>query len=332
LWLFFVREHFLRFTTQMHGKTEPFYYFLPVLIGGTLPWSVFLIRAWQPAKWKEAQFRKEENRFLVVWFLFVFLFYSVSSSKLATYIAPVFLPMALFAGNIFRNHEEAPEQSTGQRGVFYRLLLWIQFLIIVAAVLLIPVLKQYHDPSLGLVIMISDAWWIYILPVFLAAGLMTFLPDWIARKKQTGWFFSAYLLCCLFLVGLLFPLNDFLSPYRSALVAKEAIARHVPRGKLLYQYRVNFYGIDFYNKIRTPIVEDFGELGDGIAKLPEAERKEYFLSAQDFFEKGRQEKEIYCITQHEERLKELRAQFARVDILWENGAFYLLRIRNQEQD
>ena len=332
LWFFFVREHFLRFTTQMHGKTEPFYYFLPVLIGGTLPWSVFLIRAWQPAKWKEAQFRKEENRFLVVWFLFVFLFYSVSSSKLATYIAPVFLPMALFAGNIFCSYEEAPTEPAGKRGALYRLLLWVQFLVIVAAMLLPPVLKQYHDPSLGLVIMISDAWWIYILPVFLAAGLMTFLPDWIARKKQTGWFFSAYLLCCLFLVGLLFPLNDFLSPYRSALVAKEAIARHVPRGKLLYQYRVNFYGIDFYNKIRTPIVEDFGELGDGIAKLPEAERKEYFLSAQDFFEKGRQEKEIYCITQHEERLKELRAHFARVDILWENGAFYLLRIRNQEQD
>jgi hypothetical protein len=134
------------------------------------------------------------------------------------------------------------------------------------------------------------------------------------------------------LAGLLFPLNDFLFPYRSALVVKEAIARNVPPGRLLYQYRVNFYGIDFYNKIRTPIVEDFGELGDGIVKMPEAERKEYFLSAQDFFEKGKQEKEIYCITQHEERLKELQAQFARMEVLWENGAFYLLRIRNQEKD
>jgi len=332
LWFFFVREHFLRFTTQMHGKTEPFYYFLPVLIGGTLPWSVFLIRAWQPAKWKERLFRKEENRFLAVWFLFVFLFYTVSSSKLATYIAPVFLPLALFAGNIFRGHEEAPSEPAGKREVFYRLLLWGQFLVIAAAVILPPVLKQYHDPSRGLVIMISNAWWICVLPVFLAAGLMTFLPDWIFRRKGAGWFSTMYLLCCLLLAGLLFPLNDFLSPYRSALTAKEAIARHVPRERLLYQYRVNFYGIDFYNKIRTPIVEDFGELGDGIMKMPEAERKAYFLSTQEFFEKGRREKEIYCITQHAERLKELQAQFARMEVLWENGAFYLLRIHNQAKD
>jgi len=327
-----VREHFLRFTTQMHGKTEPFYYFLPVLIGGTLPWSVFLLRAWQPEKWKERLFRKEENRFLMVWFWFIFLFYSVSSSKLATYIAPVFLPLALFAGNIFRCYEEAPVEPAGKRKVFYRLLLWTQFLVIAAAVFLPPVLKRYHDPSRGLVIMISNAWWIYVWPVFLAAGLLTFLPDWIARRKGSGWFASLYLLCCLLLTGLLFPLNDFLSPYRSALTAKEAIARHVPAGRLLYQYRVNFYGIDFYNKIRTPIVEDFGELGDGMMKMPQAERKEYFLSTRDFFEKGRREKEIYCITQHAERLNELRAQFPRMEVLWENGAFYLLRILNQAKD
>ncbi|HPC86463.1 MAG TPA: glycosyltransferase family 39 protein [Smithellaceae bacterium] len=332
LWFFFVREHFLRFTTQMHGKTEPFYYFLPVLIGGTLPWSIFLIRAWQPGKWKEQLFRKEENRFLAVWFLFIFLFYTVSSSKLVTYIAPVFLPAALFAGCIFRGYDEAPAQPTGRRKILYSLLAWGQFLIVGAALLLSPIVKSHHDPSRGLVIMISDLWWIYLLPVFLAAGLMIFLPDWIVRRKGSGWFASLYLLCCIFLAGFLFPLNDFLYPYRSALVAKEAIARYVPQGKLLYQYRVNFYGIDFYNKIRTPIVEDFGELSEGIAKLPEAERKKYFLSRQDFFAKCRQEKEVYCITQHEKRLKDLREQFAGMDMLWENGAFYLLRIRNQPKD
>ncbi len=66
--------------------------------------------------------------------------------------------------------------------------------------------------------------------------------------------------------------------------------------------------------------------------MPEAERKAYFLSTQEFFEKGRREKEIYCITQHAERLKELQAQFARMEVLWENGAFYLLRIHNQAKD
>ncbi|KAF0159794.1 MAG: glycosyl transferase family protein [Syntrophaceae bacterium] len=328
LWFFFVREHFLRFTTQMHGKTEPFYYFLPIIIGGMLPWLVYLIRAWQQKNIKACLFQKDDNKLLVVWFLFIFIFYTVSSSKLAPYIAPVFLPIALFAGRIFRNHEDELPDLLGKRKIFYRMALWIQSTMILIALLLPPILKQYSDPAKGLVVMTSDYWWVYIIPLLIAAALLIFLPDLIARKVRAGWFVTIYLLCCLLLAGMIFPLNDFLSPYRSALVAKDAIARHVPPGQLLYQYRVNFYGIDFYNKIRTPIIEDFGELGDGIAKMPQQERKKYFLSVNDFFEKIEQEKEIYCITQHLDKLTQLRSKYSHVDILWDNGAFYLLRIKN----
>lgn len=327
LWFFFVREHFLRFTTQMHGKTEPFYYFLPIIVVGMLPWLVFLIRAWQKTNIQACLFRKNDNKFLITWFLFVFMFYTLSSSKLAPYIAPVFLPIALFAGQIFRNHEELWPPISRQRKLFYTLLLSIQLFIILIALVLPPVLKQYSDASKGLVVMTSNNWWFYGIPVLIAAALMVFLPEVVARKYRSGWFLTVYLLCCLLLAGMLLPINDFLSPYRSALVAKEAIARHVPPGQPLYQYRVNFYGIDFYNKIRTPIVEDFGELGDGIAKMPTGERKKYFLSVNDFFEKIEQEKEIYCITQHQDKLNQLLSKYPRAEVLWENGAFYLLHVK-----
>jgi 4-amino-4-deoxy-L-arabinose transferase-like glycosyltransferase len=328
LWFFFVREHFLRFTTQMHGKTEPFYYFLPIIIGGTIPWSVYLIRAWQQKKWKEYLFQKDENKLLVVWFLFIFLFFTVSSSKLATYITPVFLPIALFAGSIFRNYEEELLEPSGRRKVFYRIIIFIQSLILAVALFGVPFLKRYADPDAGLVIMTSGYWWLYMVPALLVAVLMVFLPDWMARKYRSGWFLTIYLLCCLLLASMIFLLNDFLYPYRSTLVARDAIARYVPPDQLLYQYRVNYYGIDFYNKIRTPVVEDFGELGDGIAKMPVEEKKKYFLSVNDFYEKIKQENEIYCLAQRPKQLKELQANPWKVDILWENGEFYLLRIRN----
>jgi hypothetical protein len=195
-----------------------------------------------------------------------------------------------------------------------------------------PIAKQFSDPAKGLVVMTSGCWWVYILPALIAAAGLMFLPDWILRRTGKNWFMTVYLLGALFLAGLILPLNDFLSPYRSALVAKEAIAAHVPQNHLLYQYRENFYGIDFYNKIRTPIVEDFGELGDGIAKMPEAERKKYFLSRVEFFDKAQSEKEIYCITQHRDKLRELQAKLSGIDILWSNGAFYLLRIRQVIKD
>jgi len=326
LWFFFVREHFLRFTTQMHGKTEPFYYFLPIIIGGTLPWSVYLIRAWRK-NWKSYLFKPDENRLLAVWFLFIFLFYSVSSSKLATYVAPVFLPIALFAGNLFRNHEDGLPDLSGKRKMIYRFVLAAQALIIAIALFLPPILKQYSDPARGLVVMTSDRWWICIVPTLAAAVLLVFLPDLIARRLRRGWFPAVYLLCCLLLGGMIFPLNDFLSPYRSALAARDPIARLVPQGQLLYQYRVNFYGIDLYNRMRTPIVEDFGELADGIIKMPPEERRRYFLSVDEFFRKVDQGNEIYCITQHQDKVKQLRSRYSHVDILWDNKAFYLLRIK-----
>lgn len=327
LWFFFVREHFLRFTTKMHGKTEAFYYYLPIIIGGTVPWAVYLIKTWKKNALKESLFARNENKFLVVWFLFVFLFYTFSSSKLATYIAPVFIPLALFAGSLFKNYEENREQQESKTGkIIFQIMIMLQSLIFILALFVPPVLQRYSDAEKGLVIMISGYWWLYILLPGIVLILMTFLPDLIFGRLKKGWFLTIYILSGLFLGSILFPANDFLAPYRSAKVVREPIARLVPAGQDLYQYRVNFYGIDFYNKIRTPIVEDFGELSEGIAKLAPEEKKHYFLSVEGFYDLIGQKKEIYCITQHQARLKEIRAKFPRTRVLWDNGAFYILRI------
>lgn len=329
LWFFFVREHFLRFTTKMHGKTEPLYYYLPIILGGTIPWSVYLIKTWKNKFLQDSLFNKEENKFLLVWVLFIFLFYTVSSSKLATYIAPLFLPVALFAGCIFKRYEDEVEAaaSTGRK-IFYRLAVIFQSLILIAALIAPLVLQKYSDPEKGLVVMISGLWWLYILPPVIALILMAFLPDLISRKTKKGWYFSIYLLSALFLGSVLWPLNDFLGPYRSAKVAREAISRYVPPDQDLYQYRVNFYGIDYYNKIRTSVVEDFGELSEGIVKLAPEEKKRYFLSVEDFFKLCAQKREVYCITQHAEKLKQIKTRISSTEILWDNKAFYLLRIVN----
>src|SRR5438270_589415 len=42
---FFVHEHFARFLTTVHQRVEPWWYFLPLLLVGVLPWVVPLARA-----------------------------------------------------------------------------------------------------------------------------------------------------------------------------------------------------------------------------------------------------------------------------------------------
>lgn len=329
LWFFFVREQLLRFTTKMHGKTEPFYYYLPVIIGGIFPWFVYLIKAWPTKSIREALFAKDENKLLLIWILFIFLFYTLSSSKLATYIAPVFLPIALFAGIIFRQYEENTIDISGKKKILYHLAAILQSSIIFIALIIPPILNKYSDPAKGLVAMTSGNWWLYIIPPLLAAILLTFLADMIERKFRRGWFLTIYALCVILLAGSLFPVKDFLAPYRSSLIAKDAISRYVPKDQDLYQYRDNFYGIDFYNKIRTPLVEDFGELSEGTAKLQPDEKKRYFLTREEFFQLCAQRKDVYCITQHKDKLNEIKTKVRHVDVLWDNKAFYLLHINNQ---
>ena len=42
---FFVHEHFARFLTTVHQRVEPWWYFLPLLLLGVLPWLAALVRA-----------------------------------------------------------------------------------------------------------------------------------------------------------------------------------------------------------------------------------------------------------------------------------------------
>lgn len=100
LWFFFIDQNFLRFLTQKHNRSGPVYYFLPVLFGGLFPWSIFIPRA------VAIFWRTRELRLFLIWFFVVFLFFSLSGSKLPPYILPVFPALAMLLGCLFGDRRE----------------------------------------------------------------------------------------------------------------------------------------------------------------------------------------------------------------------------------
>ena len=321
LWFFFVQEHFLRYATSGHGKHEPFYFFIPVLIAGAMPWCLFLLKALKECNARIASlFGRDETVFLLVWAGFVFLFFSVSSSKLVPYIAPVFLPLAIFMGHIFRVHDDEagqPGARPAEMGIS-NLPVILSSVLFTAVLLVPPFLPDRGVP-------LRD-WWPWIAFPACMQALILFLPGIVRRRRNAGWFTTAFALTFLFLASLAFPLSQFLKPYKTAQPLIAAILEQVPAGREVYQYGMSLYGIDFYGRSRTPIVEDIGELRPGVEKLPPEEKNHYFLSYDTFRARLREEGEMYCALKYK-NIDRLKKEFPVQRILWNNNYYYLLHLK-----
>ncbi len=96
---FFIHEHFERFLTKVHRRDEPGWYFFPIFALGILPWLIpavsALLRAWKSEGGKQDF---QPGRFLLIWAVFIFFFFSISGSKLPSYILPIFPALALLTG------------------------------------------------------------------------------------------------------------------------------------------------------------------------------------------------------------------------------------------
>ncbi len=90
-----------RVFTTVHERTGPPWFYLPVLLGGFLPWSV-----WLPGSIRRAVglIRKGElspDALLLAWIVGPTLFFSMMGSKLPTYVLPLFPALALLVSRQF---------------------------------------------------------------------------------------------------------------------------------------------------------------------------------------------------------------------------------------
>jgi 4-amino-4-deoxy-L-arabinose transferase-like glycosyltransferase len=95
---FFINQNFARYISDVHHHEQPFYYFLPILLGLFFPWSGWLpalVPASMRAKALDWRTWDRSTIFLACWAVFPFLFFSLSTSKLPGYILPSLPPLAL---------------------------------------------------------------------------------------------------------------------------------------------------------------------------------------------------------------------------------------------
>lgn len=96
---FFVYQHFQRFTASGFNNNQPFWFYLPVLAGLSLPWSLWGGGILRAAFWSEGAVR-DLRRLAAVWFVVVVAFFSLPHSKLIGYVLPALAPLAFLLAEV----------------------------------------------------------------------------------------------------------------------------------------------------------------------------------------------------------------------------------------
>lgn len=254
---FFIHEHFERFLTKQHGRYQPAYYFIPVLLAGMLPWTIVLIGALAQA-WKRAsQQRFQVQRFLLVWAAVVFVFFSASSSKLVSYILPMFPALALLIG--------ARLTQMGARALAWQTL--PAALAGIALLALLPGIESYASREVPVAMFYAYADWLIAAALVQIAGAAA--CAWLAWRGKTTAALALLAGAGLVFAQLALSGHESLSRANSAYHIVQKIKHELKPGMPFYSVNTYDQSLQFYLRRSTTMVVYKDELGFGIAQEPE---------------------------------------------------------------
>ena len=101
---FFLKNNINRFKTSFEGHSGSLFYYIPVVLIGLIPYTSLFLKTLTKIK---VWFKHDILMFLSLWFLFVFIFFSLSGTKLPHYViygyTPLFFIMAIYLKDIKSN-------------------------------------------------------------------------------------------------------------------------------------------------------------------------------------------------------------------------------------
>ncbi len=256
---FFVHEHFERFLTQVHGRYQPWWFFIPILLLGILPWVVLLLdtlaNAWRGEVAQSPAFRPQ--RFLLAWALTIFVFFSLSGSKLPSYILPVFPALALLMGVQLT-------RASGARVFWYCLPLAVAGAL---GLWVAPRLKVLGSPKVPAELYAAYGQW--IAAASLVALLAAFAAAVLSRRGKVRQAVTVLALAGLVASQLAVTGHDTLSAEKSGYFLAQKMEPFLQPGTPVYSVRLYEQTIPFYIKRTVIPVEFEGELQFGLRQEPD---------------------------------------------------------------
>ena len=136
----FFDQTFGRFTSAFEKHDGPIYYYLIILIFLIAPYLIDTLKGISRLDLRN----NELEAFLFIWFIFVLLFFSFSSTKLPHYILYGITPIAFF---IFKNHDLIKKQNFNIASLSFHVFIWLLVLAIPFYLSYLTEVKESYEVS-----------------------------------------------------------------------------------------------------------------------------------------------------------------------------------------
>ncbi|WP_025916748.1 glycosyltransferase family 39 protein [Herminiimonas sp. CN] len=256
-YFFFIHEHFQRFTSEVHHRAGPWYYFIPLLLLGIAPWLGILfqsvLKSWSAAPGSTFK----PKRMLLVWAGFIFFFFSISGSKLPSYILPIFPALALLiavcwdaAGRLHLMLAAGLMAASGAVGLFF-----------------VPRIGTMTDVPLEIPLYLAYEPWVTAAAIaMLIGGIGAFLAAQRGRRElaATVLAISGFVGGQLLMIG-----HDPLGNYASGRPLVAAIEAEITPTTTLYSVGRLDHSLLFYLRRTMVMVENPDELDFELKRQPQ---------------------------------------------------------------
>ena len=254
---FFIHEHFERFLTKTHSRYQPAWYFIPMLLAGMLPWTLMLAGAALGGGRPEARDKFRPRLFLLVWSVFVFVFFSASSSKLPSYILPILPALALLVADHVKRLSS-------------RALAWhaAPYALGGAAMMVIaPQVVKFASADVPTILYQAYVPWLITAGGVLTAGAV--LAALLALRERPLVAIVALAAGGLGCAQLVLTGHESLAPANSAYYLVQQIRPHLKPDLPFYSLGIYEQTLPFYIKRTVTLVEVRDELSFGIEQEPQ---------------------------------------------------------------
>ncbi len=283
---FFLHEHLMRLVSKDYEHQAPWYFYLVLFPVTLVPWIFFGDAVKSAFSFLSDERSNRARLFLTLSALAVIFVYSLSNSKLLTYMLPAVFFASVLLGHGFNEWEKAaPDKSFGRFSMAMMALLSFAAILALFAVPLLPSFAP--DLEAGFPVIYLE----WIGGLVLAGSLL----GWAClKKRRPRLFFGVFVMV---MAGVSFVISDAMEDindnYSTRHFARDLKSRVKAEDEVfIYRQPGAFYDFGFYLDHPVKLVGLEGELE---LSKKEAQNQNTWVAYDEFEKILKQRKKVYCL-------------------------------------